>query len=102
MKKQIAIIAVFIAFFSLNAAAQQVWTLEQCVNHALTNNLQVKQQMLLVESAKADLLQSKLDLLPGATANATHGYNYGKTVDRYTNQFATSRVQTNNFIFRPG
>jgi outer membrane protein len=102
MKKQIAIIAVFIAFFSLNAAAQQVWTLEQCVNHALTNNLQVKQQMLLVESAKADLLQSKLDLLPGATANATHGYNYGKTVDRYTNQFATSRVQTNNFYIQAG
>jgi outer membrane protein len=100
MKKQFAIIIVILALFNLNAAAQQVWTLEQCVNHALTNNLQVKQQMLLVESAKADVLQSKLDLIPGINANASHGYNFGQTVDRYTNQFATSRVQTNNFYIQ--
>lgn len=102
MKKQFAVITVIIAIFSLSAGAQQVWTLEQCVNHALTNNLQVKQQMLLVESAKADLLQSKVDLLPGITGNASHAYNYGQTIDRYTNQFATSRVQSNNFYLQGG
>ncbi|HPG34450.1 MAG TPA: TolC family protein, partial [Lentimicrobium sp.] len=52
--------------------------------------------------AKADLLQSKLDLLPGITGNATHAYNYGQTVDRYTNQFATSRTQSNNFYLQSG
>lgn len=82
--------------------AQKVWSLEECVNHALTNNLQVKKQMLLVEASKADVLQSKLDLLPGITGNASHAYNYGQTVDRYTNQFATSRVQSNNFYLQSG
>lgn len=102
MKKQFAVIIVILALFNLNAGAQQVWTLEQCVNHALTNNLQLKQQMLLVESTKADLLQSKMDLLPGITGNASHAYNYGQTIDRYTNQFATSRVQSNNFYLQGG
>ncbi|MBK6345891.1 MAG: TolC family protein [Bacteroidales bacterium] len=102
MKKQIALFAVFFTFLTLNAGAQQVWTLEQCVNHAITNNLQLKQQMLLVESAKADLLQSKLDLLPGISGNASHAYNYGQTIDRYTNRFATSRVQSNNFYLQGG
>jgi outer membrane protein len=102
MKKQIALIALFFAFFIINASAQQVWTLEQCINHALTNNLQVKQQMLMVQSSEADLLQSKLDLLPGITGNASHAYNYGQTVDRYTNQFATSRTQSNNFYIQAG
>jgi len=102
MRKQLTFLAVIFTIFSLRASAQQVWTLEQCVSHALTNNLQVKQQLLLVESAKADLFQSKMDLLPGITGNASHAYNYGQTIDRYTNQFATSRVQSNNFYLQSG
>ncbi len=89
-------------FISGGLLAQQVWTLEQCISHALENNLQIKQSQLMVESARADLLQSKLDLLPGVTGNASHAYNYGQTVDRYTNQFATSRVQSNNFYLQSG
>ncbi|HOI86901.1 MAG TPA: TolC family protein [Lentimicrobium sp.] len=88
--------------FSGGLYSQQPWTLEQCIRHAHANNLQVKQSALLVESARADVLQSKLDLLPGLTANASHAYNYGQTVDRYTNQFATSRVQSNNFYLQSG
>ena len=43
------------------------------------------------------LQQDKLSLLPSLNGGASHGYNFGQTVDRYTNQFATSRVQTDNF-----
>ena len=101
MKKTI-IFFFFTLLIAFSLKAQQAWTLEQCINHALTNNLQLKQQMLMVESAKADLLQSKIDLLPGITGNASHSYNYGQTIDRYTNQFATSRVQSNNFYLQSG
>lgn len=93
------LLALILAF---SAKSQQVWSLEQCVNHAISNNLQLKKQMLMVESAQADLLQSKVDLLPGITGNASHAYNYGQTIDRYTNQFATSRVQSNNFYLQAG
>ncbi len=79
--------------------AQEVWTLEKCVEYALSNNIQVKQQLLLGESEKASLLQDKLGMLPSVNGGASHGYNFGKTVDRYTNAFATSRVQTDNFYF---
>lgn len=82
--------------------AQQAWSLERCIDHALTNNLQLKQQQLIVKAARADLLQTKLSMLPDVSANATHAYNYGKTVDRYTNDFATSRVQSNNFYMQAG
>lgn len=77
--------------------AQEIWTLEKCIDHALTNNIQVKQQLLQVEGNKADLLQSKLSMLPSLNGFASHGYNYGKTVDRFTNAFATERVRSNNF-----
>jgi len=94
----------FLLFTSFIPAlsAQQPWSLEKCIQHALENNLQLKQQQLIVNAAKVDVVQSKMDLLPGITANGSHAYNYGQTVDRYTNQFATSRVQSNNFYLQGG
>ncbi len=88
-----------IPFFLLITAvkSQEVWTLEKCVEYALSNNIQVKQQLLQVKSESALLQQDKLSLLPSLNGGASHGYNFGQTVDRYTNQFATSRVQTDNF-----
>ncbi|HMZ50225.1 MAG TPA: TolC family protein, partial [Flavobacteriales bacterium] len=41
--------------------------------------------------------QAKWNFAPSLNAGATHGYNWGKTIDRYTNSFATDRVRTNNF-----
>jgi outer membrane protein len=72
-------------------------SLEECITYALDHNIDIKKQLLIVENQKQSLLQSKLGLLPSLNAGATHGYNWGKTVDRYTNQFATTRVQSNNF-----
>jgi len=80
--------------------AKKIWSLEECINYALANNLQIKQQQLLVNVANEDLLQSKMNLLPNLNGGATHSYNYGQTVDRYTNQFATARVQSNNFYLQ--
>jgi len=77
--------------------AQEVWTIEKCVEYALSNNIQIKQQLLQVKNQQALLQQDKLSMLPSLNAGAAHGYNFGQTVDRYTNEFATDRVQTDNF-----
>ncbi len=95
MRKYILVISCFMVITAIKA--QEVWTLEKCVEYALTNNIQVKQQLLLVKSQQAMLQQDKLSLLPSVNAGASHGYNFGQTVDRYTNQFATNRVQSDNF-----
>ncbi len=86
-----------ILFAGVSLKAQEIWTLEKCVDYALTNNIQVKQQQLQVQNNKATVTQDKLTMLPSLNGFAMHGYNWGQTVDRYTNQFATQRVRTNNF-----
>jgi len=95
MRKYFLILCSLVLITSLKA--QEVWTIEKCVEYALTNNIQVKQQLLLVKNQQAMLQQDKLSMLPSLNAGATHGYNFGQTVDRYTNTFATDRVQTDNF-----
>ena len=91
----------FIGMLSASPSfSQRIWTLEECINYALDNNLDVQKQILTVESNKASLLQSKLGMLPNLNANATNVWNFGQTIDMYTNTFATNTVRSNNFYIQ--
>ncbi|QQR85034.1 MAG: TolC family protein [Flavobacteriales bacterium] len=79
------------------ATAQQAWTLDQCVRRAEEKNLNVRNAALDAELADQAKRQSAYNLLPNLNAFGTHGYNWGKAIDRFTNTFATDRVRTNNF-----
>lgn len=79
------------------AMQKQSMTLEQCIDYALKNNIQIKQSVLSTEVSEINFLQSKSNLLPSLNANGSHSYNYGRTVDRFTNQFATKQVISQNF-----
>lgn len=78
-------------------AVSPVWNLQQCIDYAIKNNIQIKQQLLNEEISRQEVIRSKCSLLPSLNASATQGYNWGRTVDRYTNQFSESEVQSNNF-----
>jgi len=83
-KSALLLIALLITGFS--QAQDKVWSLEKCIDFALSNNIQVKKQMLVVKSSEVDLQQSKLNLLPGV--NGSTGYSKSfKTVNQFTNQF---------------
>ena len=76
--------------------AQQGWTLDQCLRKAEERNLLFRNDQLNTELARQAHSQSRWALLPDLNAGATHGYNWGKAIDRFTNTFATDRVRTNN------
>lgn len=88
--------AVAIAAFG-TLSAQQAWTLEQCVKRAEERSLAVLNASLDAELADRTRDQAYWDLAPDLNGVATHGYNYGRVIDRFTNTFATDRVRTNNF-----
>lgn len=87
---------VFFLIFG-NGNAQKIWTLEDCVNYALENNLDINKQLLNVETNRASLLQSGLNMLPNLNVGGTNVWNFGQTIDQYTNTFATNTVRSNNF-----
>jgi outer membrane protein len=65
------------------------WTLQQCIEYALKNNIQVKQNMLNEKTSEAALLQSKAQILPNLSGSGANSYNSGKKVDPFTNQFTS-------------
>ena len=87
-------------FLSGSGLAQKIWTLEDCINYALENNLDIRKQLLSVESNKKTLLQSGLNMLPDLNANGSNVWNFGQTIDQYTNSFATNTVRSNNFYLQ--
>jgi outer membrane protein len=75
---------------------KQTLTLEQCIEYALKNNIQIKQSELNTEIADINLVQSEANLLPSLNGQASHSYNFGRTIDRFTNSFATQQVLSQN------
>lgn len=73
--------------------------LEQCIDYALKNNIQIKQSEVNREIADVNLVQSEASLLPSLNGNMSHTYNFGRTIDRYTNQFAKQQVLSQNLGF---
>ena len=77
---------------------QKQWTLEECIAHALQNNISIKQQEIMTEYQVAALEQSKLNLLPTLNGSASHNYAFGRALDETTYEFTENEtVQSNNF-----
>ncbi len=73
------------------------WTLPQCVEYAQKNNISVIQSEINARVAKNNADQSKAAILPTINTGAQHTYNFGRTIDRYTNTFANTQVLSQNF-----
>ena len=61
---------------ALGAHAQKKWTLKECIDYAIENNVTLKQVKLKVKSAQEDVKQSRAALLPTVTASTNQGVGY--------------------------
>lgn len=69
------LIAMFVASAPLGMQAKQ-WTLQDCINYALANNISLQKTQLQKASANEDYLQSKAALLPSLSANTSQNVSY--------------------------
>lgn len=76
MKKFVFLFLASVLF--INAYPQKKWSLEECINYALENNLQVKRQELNVQYYKNNQSQSYLNTLPNLNGSINHSYSSGK------------------------
>ena len=95
--KTILSIFLFIGVLNLSVAQSSTWDLQQCVDYAQKNNITLKQSEISATINKNNVVQSKASILPTVNAGVQHTYNFGRTIDRYTNTFANSQVLSQNF-----
>ena len=70
-----ALMSMVIVAAPLGAQAKQ-WTLSECINYALENNITLQKTLLTKASANEDYLQSKAALFPSLQASTTQNVNY--------------------------
>lgn len=88
--KRLAIISGLLSCFIL-VNAQSKWTLRQCIDHAIENNIDIKQQVLDVENARIDLSTSKNSRLPNLNAGINQSFDFGRSlVEQYDSNGTTT------------
>ncbi|AKD04681.1 TolC family protein [Pontibacter korlensis] len=74
-----------------------VWSLQEAVEYARVNNLQVRQSNLNRKLNEIEYKQAQLDRLPIVNANGSYFFNTGSFQDPVTFSVQTQEAQTANF-----
>ena len=74
-------------FIIISIQAQQIWSLDDCIDYALKNNISLKQSELNIELNKNEHFQSKMELLPSVNISNSFNNNRGRYINPFTNQF---------------
>lgn len=82
------------AFMAIGTSAQKTWTLEDCINYAMQNNITLKKSKLQRQSAAEDVKQSKAALLPSLNASTNQSLGYRPWQDSGTTTVTNGTVNT--------
>jgi len=77
--------------------AQDKWDLQRCVDHALQNNISIRQADIQARLAAMQYKQNTLQAYPAVDFSSNIGVNFGRSIDPTTNQFTTSQTLFNSF-----
>ncbi|MCK9300558.1 MAG: TolC family protein, partial [Bacteroidales bacterium] len=81
MKKTIISLLCLILLATFGLQAQKVWTLKECIEHALAHNIAIKTAGLNAEAQEIQQKNSQYQRLPYVSASASHNFGFGQTQD---------------------
>jgi len=84
------------AMLFASAQAQEIWSLEKCINYALDNNIKIKQGVITTEYQQNQLKQSKNSRLPNLTGSMSQNLNFGRSLT-YDNTYKDINSSETNF-----
>lgn len=93
MKKVLILIGV-VAFGTVQMSAQKKWTLQDCIDYAMDNNITLKKSQLQKQSATEDLKGAKAALLPTVSASTNQSLGYQPWKDTGMSYVTNGTVNT--------
>ena len=101
------IILTIVLFLGLLSQAQsKKWTLEECVDYAIKNNISIKQSELDIKSASIEKSSAVGNFLPTFNINGSHSWNIGLNqnittglLENQTTQFTSAGINSNVAIY---
>jgi outer membrane protein len=109
MKQTIISKTTFLIFLFLSVLSQaqtKKWTLEECVDYAIKNNISIKQSELDAKSAAIDKSSAIGGFLPSLNINGSHSWNIGLNqnittglLENQTTQFTAAGLNSNIDVY---
>lgn len=94
MKSKILFISIGLLLLTSSVSAQKAWTIEQCIDTALANNRNIRQQQLMYKSKEIAYKQSKNDLLPNLSGSINQNFGFGRSLDDNYNYVNSNSIGT--------
>ena len=95
MKKQY-LLACFLVASGIATQAQTAWDLRQCIEHALTHNLSIKQKEANRDKSAVELNTAQWSRLPNLNGNIGQSFNYGRAIQA-DNTYGNRNTRNTNF-----
>jgi len=102
MKKAIFFLILIFVATAVKAQEKKQWTLKECIEHALENNISVKQSLLDIESAEIDKSDAIGNYLPSLNGSISNAWNTGLTQNVVTNTLETQQVRNSSYSITAG
>ncbi len=95
--KDLVLTCLIICIYAFHAEAQEkrLLSLEECIEIAVENNLAVQRSRLDLATSRVNLTQAVGKRYPTINLDGNYGFNWGRSIDPTTNQFANRRVNFN-------
>jgi len=97
---------IFLFLSVLSQAQTKKWTLEECVDYAIKNNISIKQSELDAKSAAIDKSSAIGGFLPSLNINGSHSWNIGLNqnittglLENQTTQFTAAGLNSNIDVY---
>ena len=96
MGNKFFIIINLLFFFITSSYAQQTWTLQDCINRAIVNSIQIKRYNCAVKISTHELSISKNSRLPVLSGSAVQDFFFGRGLSQ-ENTYTSTDVKTSSF-----
>ena len=94
MKKYLHISLIWLLAFAAHGQRPQALTLEQCIDAAISSNYDIQNQLSTVKASEATYRQSELEKLPSVSGDFSQGFNLGRNIDPFSNQYVTKPINS--------
>jgi outer membrane protein len=113
MRSLISLVSIVLSFGFSSLKAQEVklpesWTLQECVDYAIENNIQIRSSLLQTEVTKNNLNSSRWNYAPDLSLFNSTGWSFGLNIDPVTNiptrndRFTSSLSLNSNWVLFDG
>jgi outer membrane protein len=91
------IIFLLIITFQEASAQAKIWTLEDCINYAVENNIGLQMQKLQTGSNEVDLTKAKMNMVPSLNFGSDARVGFGRSIDPVTNLITFKQNISNSY-----